>query len=706
MSEKAKNKTSSKEEYDKLGEEVKVAKDGVEELKKQLIELKKNNGKKEEIKELGKKLKEMLKDVDKLTKKWRKADPMKLHLSRSDFDQFLLRRFFFVPSNEIYGGTSGFYDYGPPACAIKNNLIAFWKRHFVLEEGMLEIDCATITPSVVFEASEHVKRFFDYMVRDEKTKECFRVDKLIEDFVEATLEDPTTKNELAEELKELLKTLENLDGEGFDGVVEKYNILSPSRNKLSKSFPFNLMFKTTIGPIGSNVGYLRPETAQGIFTNFKRLYEYNYYKLPFAVAQVGKSYRNEISPKSGILRCREFSQCEIEHFMDPNEKTTHEKFENVENLKLILFGAKEQMGGVEPLNITLKQAFDEGIIKNKTLAYYIGRVYLFFERMGILPEGMRFRQHLPTEMAHYAADCWDLEILTSYGWYEVVGLADRECFDLVKHQEVSEKDLCAREVLKEPITTKSLKADVLKKEKKNFFKKMKRDGKKVLDYLNEDESRVKNLQKEFEGKDKATIDIAGTAFELEKAHFEFVEEVKKVSERKFVPGVIEPSFGVDRMLYCLLEHSFWIREDPEGKNKIARSVLSLVPFMAPYKVAVVTVIPDSKFNPIIKSIVADLAYNSISYKVDGGSTQIGRKYARLDDVGIPFIVTIDGETLEDKTITLRERDSCTQVRIPMEKVCETVQDLIDEKLSWEDVRSNFKEQKETASEKVGKKEKN
>nr|CAB3484381.1 unnamed protein product [Digitaria exilis] len=207
----------------------------------------------------------------------------------------LERRLFFVPSFKIYGGVAGLYDYGPPGCAVKANVLASWRQHFVLEEGMLEVDCPCVTPEVVLKASGHVEKFTDLMVKDEKTGSCYRADHLLKDFCKDKLEkDHTLSPEQAEEYNNILAILDDLSAEQLGAKIREFGIVAPdTKNPLSDPYPFNLMFQTSIGPSGLSPGYMRPETAQGIFVNFKDLYYYNGNKLPFAAAQIGQAFRNE-----------------------------------------------------------------------------------------------------------------------------------------------------------------------------------------------------------------------------------------------------------------------------------------------------------------------------------------------------------------------------------------------------------------------------
>ncbi|MPC33173.1 Glycine--tRNA ligase [Portunus trituberculatus] len=237
------------------------------------------------------------KEVQELKARKKELEDMILKLSPADtFDRakmndLIKRRFFYDNSFAIYGGITGQYDYGPMGCDLVDNLLSEWHKHFVIQERMLKVNCSILTPEPVLKASGHVDKFADYMVKDVKTGECFRLDHLIKQHFEKVMADKKTS---AEEKEALSLTLARLDG-------------------------------MTMVCIGNLKGFLRPETAQGIFVNFKRLLEYNQGKLPFACAQVGNAYRNEISPRSGLLRVREFTMAEIEHFCDPDDKS-HPKF--------------------------------------------------------------------------------------------------------------------------------------------------------------------------------------------------------------------------------------------------------------------------------------------------------------------------------------------------------------------------------------------
>jgi glycyl-tRNA synthetase len=210
------------------------------------------------------------------------------------------------------------------------------------------------------------------------------------------------------------------------------------------------MFATEIGPTGNLKGFLRPETAQGIFVNFRKLIEFNNGRMPVAGAQIGLGFRNEISPKQGLLRVREFQMAEIEHFVDPTDKS-HKRFKYIADEKVPLLTADEQESGEMKVrtDLTVGEAVSTKLIDNETLGYFVARTFLFLKKVGVNPAAIRFRQHRSNEMAHYATDCWDAEVQTSYGWIEVAGHADRSCYDVERHMQRTKVDLVASRMLKE-----------------------------------------------------------------------------------------------------------------------------------------------------------------------------------------------------------------------------------------------------------------
>ena len=288
------------------------------------------------------------------------------------------------------------------------------------------------------ELTTYLKVELHILISSLLSPECeYQIIILITAHMDKLLADKKVDAAAVTEYKRVQVMAGDMTKEQLSEAFQKYKIKSPDTgNDLEEPFQFNLMFKTQIGPSSNIAGYLRPETAQGIFVNFKRLLEYNGGKLPFAAAQIGNAYRNEIAPRSGLLRVREFTMAEIEHFVHPNEKNTP-KFASVADLKLNLLTATSQNESGEIITVTLRVAVDNKMIANETLGYFLGRTQMFMVLAGIKPDKLRFRQHKMNEMAHYANDCWDAEIFTSYGWIECVGHADRGCFDLTRHGEAT-----------------------------------------------------------------------------------------------------------------------------------------------------------------------------------------------------------------------------------------------------------------------------
>merc|ERR1719203_511325 len=406
--------------------------------------------------------------------------PSEASFDRAKMEDLLKRRFFYDQSFAIYGGVTGQYDFGPMGYAMKSNLINAWRSFFILEEQMLEVDCTMLTPETVLKASGHVDRFADLMVKDMKNGECFRLDHFIKSHLEKVKADKKTDAATKARCDDIEIKLEGMNKGEMAAIIREFDMKSPlTGNDLSEPIEFNLMFQTNIGPTGLIKGFLRPETAQGIFVNFKRLLEFNQGRLPFAAAQIGNAFRNEISPRSGLIRVREFTMAEIEHFLDPEDKN-HPKFDSVKDVEVSLYSACCQMEGKSVYKTTIGKAVEEKTIDNQTLGYFIARIQQFLEKAGVDASRCRFRQHMSNEMAHYAQDCWDAELLTSYGWVECVGCADRSAYDLTQHTQATGVKLCAEKKLAEPITK-----DVteIAANKGPLFKAFKKEGKAITDML-------------------------------------------------------------------------------------------------------------------------------------------------------------------------------------------------------------------------------
>jgi glycyl-tRNA synthetase len=560
---------------------------------------------------------------------------------------------------------------------LQASIIDLWRKHFVLAENMLEMECTNLTPAVVLKTSGHVDRFTDLMVKDVPTGECFRADKLLEDAVDNMLEqNPTMSTAEKEEHLRIRRQADAYTPQELDELLIKYECKGPSGEPYSPSFPFNLMFKTSIGPEGTSVGYLRPETAQGLFVNFRRLLDLNAGKMPFAAAQIGTGFRNEIAPRSGLLRVREFCMGEIEHFVNPSDKS-HPNFSSVADKELVLFGRDDQLGSGKTVTITTGEAVEKGLINNQTLAYFMARTQLYMEKIGMDPARLRFRQHLSTEMAHYASDCWDLEIESSYGWIECVGHADRACYDLEVHSKATKTAMVATQKVDPPVEIEVAKLKFDRKALGMAFKGDARTVSAALEAFAENWSDFEPVATALETEGKADVD----GFEVTKDMVSWTKTSKKVHEIKFTPSVIEPSFGMGRILYSLLEHSFYQRDWDEQRN-----VMRFKPQVAPEKCAVFPISSNKECNLVVDEIAADLMDNDLATRVDKSTAALGRRYARADEVGVPYAVTVDFETLNDNTVTLRERDSMKQVRISKDEVMPLIYKIVHNKITWEEIK--------------------
>ena len=606
---------------------------------------------------------------------------------RPGLENVMKRRFFVVPGFEIYNGVAGLYDYGPTGCALKNHIEQYWREHFILEENLLEISATCLTPEVVLKTSGHVDKFTDYAVKDVKTGQCFRADKLIKEWVGKETKKKKVSEERVKELEELAARCDNFEEKEIDEAIQKYKIKSPDTgNELSTSYKFNLMFETQIGPTGGFKGYLRPETAQGHFVNFRHLLDFNGGRIPFGSASIGLGFRNEIAPRSGLLRVREFTMAEIEYFVDPLHKE-HKKFHLVKDLKLPLWSAENQLklAGVSS-ELTLGEAVEKKIINNETLGYFLGKTYLFLTGIGIRTDGVRFRQHTPKEMAHYASDCWDAEVETSYGWVEVAGHADRTCFDLSRHTQASGVELVAARPLKEPKVVKGVR---VLPNKAMIFKdfKDKEKAKKLVEKLSKlTEEEKETYMVEYEKSGKVEVDIDGEKLVLDKEKNEIKLErfEQNVLEEKYAPNVIEPSFGIGRIVYCVMEHCFKVRE-----KDTKRTYFNFPPAVAPYKVSILPLIANAEFLKFVEPIRKVLVQNGISYKIDETSDSIGRRYARTDEIGIPFGITIDDVTVKDNTVTLREIETMKQLRVPIDEVGQVIRNVCNRVSKWEDIVAKY-----------------
>lgn len=463
------------------------------------------------------------------------------------------RRGIVYPSFEIYGGVSGFVDYGPMGSRIKQNIEDLLRRHYVVCQGCFEVQCPTLSPEDVWIASGHVNSFADVMTECNKCGECFRADKLLSGAgVEA----------------------EGMPPEQMHSLLVENKIVCPDCGcGLSEPYEYNLMFQTSIGAgKGGKTGYMRPETAQSTYLAFKRLWEFARRRLPFGVIQIGHSFRNEISPRQGMIRLREFNQAEIQFFMDPEDKSAP-GFDEVLGRKVTIKDKNDRM-----LETTLGEAHEKGVIEIQFIAYQLGKALDAFEDMGIDPGKLRLRQHRDDERSFYSSDTWDVEYVSDvYGEIEIVGIADRTDYDLKQHMEHS--------------------------------------------------------------KERMTVSYDG---------------------RKFVPHVVEVAYGIDRPIYCVLESCLRSEEDRTDYFAFPKQV-------APYLAGVFPLvrkdgIPE-KADEVFK-LLTDMGL----YVFSDRSGSIGKRYARADEIGVPYCVTIDYDTLEDDKVTVRNRDSTEQERVNVEEL--------------------------------------
>ena len=435
-------------------------------------------------------------------------------LNKAEFDILLARKFVY-PSFGIYGGFKGLFDYGPYGAPLMNNIIYWFRKFFIVEENMFELDTVSLTPYAVLKASGHVDRFSDWMtyelVDDKSTGVVFRVDHLIKQVFQERLESKEFKEKHAL-YTSLLNQLDNFTNKEFDDIMTTHDIKSPSGHQLSHCIAFNLMFGTCLGvdtdiiqksdklitPVNA---YMRPETAQSQFMHFNKLSELK--DLPVSCT-IGKSFRNEISPRSGILRVREFLMGEIEHFVDPSDKS-HPKFNQIKHLEIRLLDAPTQQKGLDDLRtMTIEEAIANKIVKSQMVGYYLGRIHLFLQFMGYPKDGFRFRQHMSNEMAHYANDCWDTEVLTSYGWVEAIGVADRGCYDLTRHAEATKQTLVYRKTLETPIKREYLHVELKMNVIGKFFKKQAKEVQALVEKL--PQTKVLEMQQELQKNGKYVLE--------------------------------------------------------------------------------------------------------------------------------------------------------------------------------------------------------
>ncbi|KAA3664795.1 MAG: glycine--tRNA ligase [Chloroflexi bacterium] len=448
------------------------------------------------------------------------------------------RRGFVYPTSEIYGGLASSYDYGPLGSELLRNIRDLWWREMVRKrQDMVGVDSQILLHPQTWVASGHVSSFTDPLVEDKKTNKRYRADHLIEMWMEA--------NPGVIDIE-----VEELSTEDMAALIVEHKIKSPDGNDVTSPKEFNILFESEIGVVAGEKSkvYLRGETAQGIFSNFKQILDSTRVKLPFGIAQIGKSFRNEITTGQFVFRTLEFEQAEIEYFFDHRETDWEEMF----------------------------KSWQESMWQ------------FVVETLGVDPENLRWRRHSDKERSFYSKETYDLDYNFPFGYKELWGIAYRTDYDMNQHIEHS--------------------------------------GKK-LQYMNQ------------------------------------------TTGERFVPHVIEPALGVNRVFLMLLADAYW--RDEENK----RTVLKFKPSLAPYKVAVFPLLKN-------KPALVEKAQGIFEQLTDHFTTvwdergNIGKRYYYQDEIGTPFCVTVDFDTMEDNTVTVRDRDTTEQVRVPVDKLLAYLQEKI------------------------------
>lgn len=560
------------------------------------------------------------------------------------------RRGFIWPASECYGSVAGFIDYGPLGSMMKRRIEDTWREFYVVREGYYEIECPTIGQEDIFIASGHLKGFSDKMCQCPHCSEYLRADHIAEG--------------------NGVKGASSLDCEGLGQAL--CTLPCPACGEVLgdvQVYTFNLMFQTTIGPGSQRKGYLRPETAQGMFTDFQRLLRFYRDTLPFGAVQIGKSYRNEISPRQGMIRLREFTQAEAEIFVHPAEKK-HPNFSRYAGYRMPLLGIEQQQGETAALEITMREAVDSGLVANEYVAYYLALTHDLLVTVGVNPEKLRFRQHLPDELAHYAEDCWDAEIFSErFGWVETVGIADRTDYDLKAHAAQSGERFTVFIPYETPRKERRVRVIA---NMGALGPRFRGKAKEVADALAE----------AVPGRDGVTIKVGGEDVFISPDLYQVREEEVDIPGEEITPHVIEPSYGIDRMIYAVLEHNY----SEETVNEEERRVLRLPPGVSPIQVAVFPLMNRDGLPEIASEITARLKAHRIMAEYDD-SGAIGRRYRRQDEIGTPFALTVDYETPDSGTVTLRDRDSMQQVRVKVESLPDLLRSLLNGSSSFASLKS-------------------
>jgi len=495
---------------------------------------------------------------------------------------FCKQKGFIFQSSELYGGLAGMFDFGPLGSNLKQNIKRQWWQNFVdSRQDVVGIDGAIISHANIWKASGHVDNFEDISLECMKCKQRFRGDHLVEDVLKIAAD--------------------GLKKDAITKLVHDNKISCPNcKGQLADAKQFNLMFSTNVGPVEGNTAYLRPETAQLMFTNFKLVVETARLKLPFGIAQQGKAFRNEISPRDFLFRCREFEQMEMEYFIHPEKLNDCPAINEVMDYSLKVYSAEMQEQKHKEKEMTIRDALEKKIIKTQWHAYWMVQFHQWFVSLGAKADHFRIRQHLSDEKSHYALDTWDIEYDFPHGFKELMGFANRTDYDLRQHMKHSGKDLSL-----------------------------------------------------------------------------FDEE----SKQKVVPYVVaEPALGVERSFLVFLFDAY---HDDKARGNI---VLKLHPKLAPIKVGIFPLV--NKLDQQAKEVYQLLKNDFVCQFDRSGS--VGKRYARSDEIGIPFCITYDFESIEDKSVTIRDRDSTNQIRVKIEELLSLLGRLLSCKVTFRELTKHYK----------------
>ncbi len=447
------------------------------------------------------------------------------------------RRGFFWQSYEIYGGASGFATYGYLGTRVKQNIERKLRELFVYKLGIMEIESPIITPEKVFEASGHIEHFKEPMVECLNCKKRFRADHLLRD--SAGIKEAEAEKLSLAELKE---------------TIEKLDIQCPEcGGGLGEPKLFLTMFKTIIGPYSDAVGYGRPEAAQGIFVEFKRLYEMAREKLPFGAIQIGRALRNEISPRQGLVRLREFTIGDLEFFFDPEEPDCY-LLKDVEDERLRLLLAKDRTEGSDQVTeVTVKEALEKKCIKSEWQATFMALQKRFLVDIGVPAEKQRFIEKHPWERAHYSSETFDQEVLVErWGWLEVNACASRTDYDLKRHTEFSGQDMFVFKEYEKPVEREQTTIKLVMAKLGPAFKKEAARVAEMLSKVNPEEVETSLKKNGYFSVDQ---------YKILPEHVDIKREKTLERGRRFVPYVVEPTFGSDRLFYVAFEGAYRVKDD-------------------------------------------------------------------------------------------------------------------------------------------------